>query len=511
VQLVVGMGPARRAVLAVALLGATLAVAAPASARDAVVTSFDGTRITTHFFPAEGLAPGRRAPTVLQGPGWSSPGSTNPDAETSTGAGVVGLGPLRRAGYNVVTWDPRGFGTSGGVVQIDSPRFEGRDVSALLDFVTRQPEALVDRGRDPRVGMTGASYGGGIQLVAAAIDRRIDAIVPDIAWHSLRTSLYPHATAKTGWSNLLYAAAGLAGGRLDPRIGVANTEASTTGVISPASVGFFASRGPGPQLVSRIRAPTLLIQGTVDTLFPLQEAVTNFQLLRAAGTPVKMLWFCGGHGLCLTPQGDTSRIERASLDWLARHLKRDRSVSTGRRFEYLDQTGTSLTATDYPLPAGRPLVGTGDGRLRLVPEGGSGPAPLTGAATALAPVVGTRATNAVDVLIRGRLGGRVLGAPFLSLTYRGTAPGRRARILAQLVDEATGTVLSNIVTPVPLHLDGRRRRINLPLEVVTAAAPSTARFTLQLTAQSSQYDVRPRGGSVTFSRIRIALPTVRGT
>jgi ABC-2 type transport system ATP-binding protein len=503
------MGPARRAVLA--LLGAGLAVAPPASARDAVVTSFDGTRITTHFYPADGLAPGRRAPTVLQGPGWSSPGSTDPDAATSTGAGVVGLGPLRRAGYNVVTWDPRGFGTSTGVVQVDSPRFEGRDVSALLDFVARQPEALVDRGRDPRVGMTGASYGGGIQLVAAAIDQRIDAIVPDIAWHSLRTSLYPNATAKTGWSNLLYAAAGLRGGRLDPRIGQANREASTTGVISPASVRFFASRGPGPVLVSRIRAPTLLIQGTVDTLFPLREAVTNFQLLRVARTPVKMLWFCGGHGVCLTPQGDpigVSPIERASLDWLARYLKRDRSARTGPRFEYTDQTGAALTARDYPLPAGRPLVGTGAGTLRLVPEGGSGPAPLTGAAVALAPVVGTRATNAVDVAIGGRTATRVVGAPFLSATYRGRAPRRRARVLAQLVDESSGTVLSNIVTPVPLHLDGRRRRVNLPLEIVSAAAGRAKRFTLQLTAQSSQYDARPAGGSVTFSSIRIALPTV---
>ena len=150
------------------------------------------------------------------------------------------------------------------------------------------------------------------------------------------------------------------------------------------------------------------------------------------------------------------------------------------------------------------------GTLRLVPEGGSGPAPLTGAAVPLAPVTATRAANAVDVAIAGRTGARVLGAPLLSATYRGTAPRPRARVLAQVVDETTGTVLSNIVTPVPLRLDGRRRTINLPLEVVSAAAGRARRFTLQLIAQSSQYDVRPAGGSVTFSRIRIALPTVRG-
>jgi ABC-2 type transport system ATP-binding protein len=39
-------------------------------------------------------------------------------------------------------------------------------------------------------------------------------------------------------------------------------------------------RGPGA-LVSEIRAPTLIMQGTVDTLFPLSEAIANYQQLRA--------------------------------------------------------------------------------------------------------------------------------------------------------------------------------------------------------------------------------------
>ena len=38
--------------------------------------------------------------------------------------------------------------------------------------------------------MSGFSYGGAIQFVSAAIDPRIDAIVPDVAWHSLPTSLF---------------------------------------------------------------------------------------------------------------------------------------------------------------------------------------------------------------------------------------------------------------------------------------------------------------------------------
>jgi ABC-2 type transport system ATP-binding protein len=67
---------------------------------------------------------------------------------------------------------------------VDSPDFEGRDVQALIDFVARQPEARLDGPGDPRIGMSGPSYGGGIQIVTAAIDGRVDAITPTIAWNA---------------------------------------------------------------------------------------------------------------------------------------------------------------------------------------------------------------------------------------------------------------------------------------------------------------------------------------
>ena len=158
---------------------------------------------------------------VLMGPGWSAAGDVNEDAPGLLGA--LSIKTLRDNGYNVLTWDPRGFGESTGVVQIDSVDFEGRDVQQLLDWVATQPQAQLDATRDPRAGMVGASYGGGIQLVTAAIDCRVDAIVPIIAWHSLQTSLYKANTAKTGWGNVLAGSA--AGANLDPHI----TDAAAAG------------------------------------------------------------------------------------------------------------------------------------------------------------------------------------------------------------------------------------------------------------------------------------------
>ncbi len=326
------------ALVAVAILACS---AGTASARTGTITSFDGTQIKVNFFPKDAAVDGKRAPTVraptvLFGPGWGQPGATDPEAATDTTIGAIGIGPLRAAGYNVLTWDPRGFGDSGGTVEVDSPDAEALDVKQLVSYVARQPEAELDHKGDPRVGMTGASYGGGIQFASAALDRRIDAIVPDIAWHSLTTSLYKDQTFKAGWGTLLYAL-GKAVGNLDPHIDSAFASGQATGHISDSDAQWFASRGPG-DLVKKVHVPTLLIQGTVDTLFTLNEAITNYKILHHKGVPLKMVWFCGGHGSCLTNPGDPTRIDRVTLAWLDRYLKQ-RPVSQDWTGIRLDQPG----------------------------------------------------------------------------------------------------------------------------------------------------------------------------
>ena len=149
----------------------------------------------------------------------------------------------------------------------------------------------LDKKGDPRVGMTGGSYGGGIQLSTAGIDRRIDAIVPVVAWHSLETSLYKDRTFKQGWNTLLYGIgfanatngglgggpAGVQTGGLDPHITSAYNSAQATGQLSAEDEQWFRDRGPGNATISKIRAPTLLVGGTVDTLFPLDEDAQDLQ------------------------------------------------------------------------------------------------------------------------------------------------------------------------------------------------------------------------------------------
>src|SRR5215216_4375121 len=95
---------------ALAALLVMLAAAPLAHARDDSVTSFDGTKIVLSFFPAEGLQGGQRAPTVLIGHGWGQSRETDQNAEGREDLfGLIGPGPFRKAGFNVLTWDARGF------------------------------------------------------------------------------------------------------------------------------------------------------------------------------------------------------------------------------------------------------------------------------------------------------------------------------------------------------------------------------------------------------------------
>ena len=498
--------------------GATIAaclallIAAPlAHARDDEVTSFDGTKIVLSFFPAAGLEPGQRAPTVLIGHGWGQQRERNENAAGNEIFGAVGPGPFRSAGYNVLTWDARGFGQSGGTVMIDSIDFEARDVQALIDYVAQQPEAQLEAAGDPRVGMSGPSYGGGIQFVSAARDSRIDVIAPDIAWHSLVSGLFKERAVKAGWGNVLFGggvagslAPGLVGGEtgnLDPHITSSYASGLATGGISDEDLAWFDSRGPR-QFLDRVRIPTFLIEGTVDTIYTPQEAIDNYAALSANGIPLKMMWFCGGHGVCLTGSGEPGRVQKAIIAWFDRHLMGDRAVDTGPRFEWIADDAKWRTADRYPLPPGDPLTGEGAGTLALATTSESGQA----------QIAATPAANAVNVAINPPgADTQVLGAPKLSLTYTGTGTSTAPRdhVYAQIVDTKRGLVVGNQATPIPITLDGAEHTIERPLEPLAAAAVADSRYQLQLIAYTGVYGPQRAVGAIDFSRIRVELPTVR--
>ena len=540
---------------------------AAAGAKDVTVSSFDGTKIAAHWFPGKGVSANAPAPTILEGPGWSQPGDSASGGGPGPGAlfGVPGIDNFIDHGYNVLTWDPRGFGQSGGTVQIDDPRYEGRDVEALIDWVAKQPEVQLDQSctaskkkrkrhakrrrraksrvtcatspNDPTIGMAGASYGGGIQLVSAALDKRIDAIAPTISWHSLLTSLFPNGNIKFG----LGIAAERVGRRGEParRADLTRHRGGQAGPVTSIRSSPTALRAApfprGPRLdgLARARRPgqpdpgpdpadpgdrghALPARRGGDELRPDrrqpvadlrdqgqgeegegQEADEAAPRTAVENVPVKMLWFCGGHGVCLTDDGPgSSYLDQRQLGWFDRYLRGRADADTGPKFAWIADDGQLRSSDAYPLRSAGQLSGSGSGTLPIVPGQGSG-----------ALIFATQAANAVNVPVPGpSADANVVGPPHLDLTYRGTAAPQKTWIYAQFANPRNGTVLGNMATPIPLTLDGQEHTISRDLELVAGRAPAGGGYTLQLTASSSLYDLQRSLGAATFDDIHVTMP-----
>ena len=487
------------------------ASAPPAEARDVNVRSFDGITIRAHFYPASSRAANERVPTVLVGPGYPTNGDTNPDGATSD---QIGQRFLRAEGYNTLTWDPRGIGGSGGIVNFDSPDFEARDVQALIDFVATTPEALLDGPNDPRVGMSGSSYGGNIQLTTAALDSRLEAIVPDVTWHNLGTGFFPDGAMRTSFSVLICGAGsanGVPGNLIGPAAAVLDRAASQLktaclesigGAVNPPSRQWFTDRTP-PALLQRIKTPTLLSQGTIDTVFAVSEVVENYRVLKANGAPVKMMWYCGGHAVCQTPAGEEGHLRRAGLTWLNRYLKRNESVDTGAPFEWLADDGVWRGGPGYPLPDAGTVEASGANfkslGISLVDSTSSGTDGFAATPSPNAVTVGFDAPPA---------GSDIVGPPKLKITYKGNALKPNTYLFAQIVDGRANRVVDLNATPLPVVLDDRVRTVERNLNPVAVHAGSSEQYRVQITPGTGVFGKQGSVGGVILQKVDASLPLV---
>jgi ABC-2 type transport system ATP-binding protein len=95
---------------------------------------------------------------------------------------------------------------------------------------------------------------------------------------------------------------------------------ATTGDATDADRALIADSAGATQ-ISKLRVPTLLVQGQSDTIFNLNEALATYTALRRQKVPVQMIWNAGGHGgyssqpgECEMYDGSTDRTNQAVLD-----------------------------------------------------------------------------------------------------------------------------------------------------------------------------------------------------
>lgn len=386
-------------VLAAMLLVGALSLApgagAASSYADVTVTSFDGTPLAATVFTPAGADAESPVPFVLMTHGWAGQRVATPTGRVAD---------LLDAGYGVLTWDSRGFGASGGEVQLNSPDYEGRDVSVLIDWLVANAPVAMESAADPVVGMSGGSYAGGIQLLAAAHDARIDVIAPEITWNDLAQSLGPNGVPKLYWTSLLLGAGAEAScvnaRNSDPQGALAAALASgSTGCQTNDLARYYAMvhatngvpdevrealtlRSPATYM-DDITIPTLLVQGFPDTLFDVDQAAANYAGIKANGAPVKLWLYDGGHShpenAAPVPNTQGHLISGEVVTWFDRYLKGDTSVDTGAEVDYFvdgawheaaswpipDATQHTLAVGGVPSLVAGPLVPTDHGRARI--------------------------------------------------------------------------------------------------------------------------------------------------
>ena len=301
-------------------------------------------------------------PAILSTHGFG--GSKDDSNQTAIGKGFV------NQGYAVLSYSGLGFGKTTCKIELDDPDWDGK-AGKQMDDVLAGTRAYTDQATgktqylrsiameskgDPRVGMIGGSYGGQIQYAVASQDPRIDAIIPIITWNDLSYSLAPGNVAKKEWVDLFFAdgiASGVENGNNDPTTlaGCPNfNDQACVGAAAMNTVGYpdagtvaLAKHASVSSYMSKIKIPTLLVQGQKDTLFNLNEASATYAALKKQGTPVKMVWQSWGHSGSTPAPGELdfgakslrdSFLGNRFLDWMNHYVRGTSSASTGPEFAY---------------------------------------------------------------------------------------------------------------------------------------------------------------------------------
>ena len=449
---------------------------------------------------------------------------------------------LAQHGYVVLAYTARGFGRSGGLIHLDAPAYEVADASRLVSYLATLPQVLKDAPGDPRVGVAGSSYGGGLALLLSAYDKRVDAVGADITWNDLSQALFPNAAGgqpgvfKKLWAGQLFASAtgrrGGACGRLAPDLCVAYQHAASTGEPDASILSLLKASSPAGVL-NQITAPTLLSQGEQDSLFPLGQADANAKGIAANGTPVKVIWRSGGHdGGTLTSdlvsylQGwfdpvllksgpvdasfdvtvPGSGISSATGQNVSQSLRVDRGYTSGRtrRVNVID-----IPQTVYAPAGGSPAAVTS------VPGLGSllGTAARATGSQALSAIPGQvaifpSAPLASSLLVAGSCTLR------LAVTARGAADATLFASVHQLAADGTDTMLGGLVAPI--RLTGLTaevpKTVTVALPGVVRNVPAGDRLVVEVATTDLAYQLptSPRSYTISVPGGAVAAATVEG-
>ncbi|MCW7467726.1 alpha/beta fold hydrolase [Leptospira levettii] len=223
--------------------------------------SNDGVKITGNLFiPKSGTGP---FPAIIFVNSWA----------LNEYEYIVPAAKLAKKGYVVFSYNTRGFGTSGGLINVAGPK-DMEDLSKGIDFLLANAPVNASN-----IGIAGISYGAGISLLGLSKEPRIKTAVAMSGWGSLPDSLYGNQSPRLVWG-LLLVTAGYITGRMDPIIAENFQKLLDTRDVTTV-LSWARERSPN-NFVAELNAsgkPVYISNNSQDNLFQPNQILPYFEQL----------------------------------------------------------------------------------------------------------------------------------------------------------------------------------------------------------------------------------------
>lgn len=325
----------RHLALAATVLVAVTTVATPVSAADRTNTRFteikgrDGTALAATV--CEPSTPGPH-PTAVLVAAWGGGRTQN----------IVPCETLASRGYVAVSYGTRGFGESGGKVEVAGAD-DITDVSSVIDWT------LANTASDPnRIGVGGISYGAGISILASAFDPRIRAVASLSGWADLIASLYGNQTRRAAVATVLRLSGEQNGHLSDETRSMLDKYMRDDDVPRVSQWARERSAATHLNAINRNRPATLMVSAWNETVFPPRQMVDFY---RGLTTPKRLELVPGEHASAETSGllGLTNESWTSVYRWFDAHLAgTDTSISREPSLVLKPRGGTDRPREHYP-------------------------------------------------------------------------------------------------------------------------------------------------------------------
>ncbi|MBI4285246.1 MAG: alpha/beta fold hydrolase [Chloroflexi bacterium] len=268
-----------------------------------------------------------RATIILLSGFWGTKGSSLGDEVGQYGARLL------QEGYIIFRYDHPGFGSSGGERGRLFPLEQVEGIKDAVTFLQQRPE--VNR---ERIGLLGASFGGGNVVYAVAVDHRVRCVVainpvsdgeeflryekPGCEWPRFLKRLEEDRTRRslTGKSELVepyHDVMWIGPGEEINKIAQRRYREAGVDKISLYSAEAIINYKP-IDVVGRVTAPLLIIQAEKDSLVP---AHTSIEMYCRAREPKRLLTFdCDHYDLFAPGQPVMEQSCLATSKWFLEHI-----------------------------------------------------------------------------------------------------------------------------------------------------------------------------------------------